>query len=182
MADTFWPVYKSLESELVTLLSYVHCVDDQQDVYSIKNAEFITRTVVEIEAISKKLFDLYGGERRTSKAGHPIHPKFDEECLNYLDEKWKLSEKIVILSSPEAHISEPASKPLKTVQVNVNGRIRDTYNWNIAYQSLKHDREKSIANATIGNLIEAMKSLYFCLLYTSPSPRDQRGPRMPSSA
>ena len=24
--------------------------------------------------------------------------------------------------------------------------------------------------------------LYFCLLYTSPSPRDQRGSRMPSSA
>ena len=26
------------------------------------------------------------------------------------------------------------------------------------------------------------ESGYFCLLYTSPSPRDQRGPRMPSSA
>ena len=27
-----------------------------------------------------------------------------------------------------------------------------------------------------------MLSLYDCLLYTSPSPRDQRGSRMPSSA
>ena len=26
------------------------------------------------------------------------------------------------------------------------------------------------------------KSTHICLLYTSPSPRDQRGPRMPSSA
>ena len=26
------------------------------------------------------------------------------------------------------------------------------------------------------------RHLYFCLLYTSPSPRDQRGSRMPSSA
>ena len=25
-------------------------------------------------------------------------------------------------------------------------------------------------------------AIYFCLLYTSPSPRDQRGTRMPSSA
>ena len=29
---------------------------------------------------------------------------------------------------------------------------------------------------------EALKSIYSCLLYTSPSPRDQRGSRMPSSA
>ena len=26
------------------------------------------------------------------------------------------------------------------------------------------------------------RDLFFCLLYTSPSPRDQRGSRMPSSA
>ena len=30
--------------------------------------------------------------------------------------------------------------------------------------------------------IEAMRALMICLLYTSPSPRDQRGSRMPSSA
>ena len=33
------------------------------------------------------------------------------------------------------------------------------------------------------NIMQAAKEqLYFCLLYTSPSPRDQRGSRMPSSA
>ena len=31
-------------------------------------------------------------------------------------------------------------------------------------------------------LIEANRRLQTCLLYTSPSPRDQRGSRMPSSA
>ena len=30
--------------------------------------------------------------------------------------------------------------------------------------------------------VETRLSLYTCLLYTSPSPRDQRGSRMPSSA
>ena len=30
--------------------------------------------------------------------------------------------------------------------------------------------------------IKAFAKLYNCLLYTSPSPRDQRGSRMPSSA
>ena len=32
------------------------------------------------------------------------------------------------------------------------------------------------------NLEETGELTYFCLLYTSPSPRDQRGSRMPSSA
>ena len=31
------------------------------------------------------------------------------------------------------------------------------------------------------NLLD-LQEFYFCLLYTSPSPRDQRGSRMPSSA
>ena len=33
-----------------------------------------------------------------------------------------------------------------------------------------------------GSAIPALRSLKACLLYTSPSPRDQRGSRMPSSA
>ena len=32
------------------------------------------------------------------------------------------------------------------------------------------------------HLSEIMTALHSCLLYTSPSPRDQRGSRMPSSA
>ena len=53
--------------------------------------------------------------------------------------------------------------------------------------------EKSFIAAIQTNNIDAVKSLlekgvdvnepaYTCLLYTSPSPRDQRGSRMPSSA
>ena len=30
--------------------------------------------------------------------------------------------------------------------------------------------------------VQAMRAIWACLLYTSPSPRDQRGSRMPSSA
>ena len=33
-----------------------------------------------------------------------------------------------------------------------------------------------------GTASDASKKIYTCLLYTSPSPRDQRGSRMPSSA
>ena len=33
-----------------------------------------------------------------------------------------------------------------------------------------------------GKIVLDTNNYYFCLLYTSPSPRDQRGSRMPSSA
>ena len=46
-----------------------------------------------------------------------------------------------------------------------------------------------VANAVMAQLLFLDKSgrnqdikIYICLLYTSPSPRDQRGSRMPSSA
>ena len=44
---------------------------------------------------------------------------------------------------------------------------------------------KAYATAAIrdaSNGDDFIKKIYNCLLYTSPSPRDQRGPRMPSSA
>ena len=38
------------------------------------------------------------------------------------------------------------------------------------------------AHILSGNVFETRALDEFCLLYTSPSPRDQRGSRMPSSA
>ena len=43
------------------------------------------------------------------------------------------------------------------------------------------DALTTIAMAEKGSLLNAA-DVYICLLYTSPSPRDQRGSRMPSSA
>ena len=46
------------------------------------------------------------------------------------------------------------------------------------------DSERQQGFATFGepHILTAMASASSCLLYTSPSPRDQRGSRMPSSA
>ena len=42
-------------------------------------------------------------------------------------------------------------------------------------------RKLGLAVALVSRLL-LLGLLFFCLLYTSPSPRDQRGSRMPSSA
>ena len=41
---------------------------------------------------------------------------------------------------------------------------------------LQHDRGKTLGGSS------SINGMLYCLLYTSPSPRDQRGSRMPSSA
>ena len=49
---------------------------------------------------------------------------------------------------------------------------------NLMKESLVVDRLSDVAQNSLINIV----TIFFCLLYTSPSPRDQRGSRMPSSA
>ena len=46
--------------------------------------------------------------------------------------------------------------------------------------------QDGLLSASLGSIIKKIRveqdEIYVCLLYTSPSPRDQRGSRMPSSA
>ena len=59
-------------------------------------------------------------------------------------------------------VSERASKKIKTPSQGIEGAARPTG------QSAHHE--------------DVPTPIWSCLLYTSPSPRDQRGSRMPSSA
>ena len=62
----------------------------------------------------------------------------------------------------------------------LNDALVKIYN---AEQAGKFDVELTPASKLLGNVLNIMQtSGYICLLYTSPSPRDQRGSRMPSSA
>ena len=50
------------------------------------------------------------------------------------------------------------------------------------YEVTRNWVERNRLDAVKGLPSEKAERFYFCLLYTSPSPRDQRGSRMPSSA
>ena len=63
-------------------------------------------------------------------------------------------------------------------------------NFDKLLENLLFQRKKKIQSDSVSvtNIIKDVKNngdkalLKYCLLYTSPSPRDQRGSRMPSSA
>ena len=59
--NLYWPVYKNLEKEFLKLADYIHFSDEQLGTYSMFIADLIVRCSVEIEALSKELYCMLGG-------------------------------------------------------------------------------------------------------------------------
>ena len=63
-----------------------------------------------------------------------------------------------------------------SLQFTPNGGIEDVKDY-------LYFNDVSASRLSFGHFLAVLSApLYICLLYTSPSPRDQRGSRMPSSA
>ena len=95
--------------------------------------------------------------------GQVIHPQFWPEDLDYTDKK------VVVIGSGATAVTIVPSMAEKAAHVTMLQRT-PTWMW-------ARPAKDSFANALRKFLPEKV-----CLLYTSPSPRDQRGSRMPSSA
>ena len=91
-SNLFWQVYKNLEREFLALADVIFINDKQQEVYSMKIADLLVRTVVEIEALAKELYLTNGGDATIPDE----EMYFDTVCMAYLDNLWKLDGKKVI--------------------------------------------------------------------------------------
>lgn len=154
--NLYWNVYKNLERELLQLAEYIHIDDSQMNVYSMKIADLLIRTAVEIEALSKELFSLNGG---TCVRGRDLY--FDTDCLKFLDDMWHVEKKQVIIASPYIYLSEGARILVPFEKCSQRGKGR----WKKAYQSVKHDRTKNLTKGNIKNSIEALAALYLLNIY-----------------
>ena len=67
-------------------------------------------------------------------------------------------------------------------ELRVRGRISSMFNLNLGVQPEATGRENVIIRGLVKGWRYSEIEARICLLYTSPSPRDQRGSRMPSSA
>lgn len=153
----YWSIYQNIEKEIIDLSNSIHFDDDQLEIYSMKIAELIIRTVVEIESISKELYFSNGGEKENDNNLY-----FDTDCLNLLENKWSLSKKEIILSSTNFHFTNfKVITPLK----KSNKRGSSSSNWQKAYQGIKHNRALNFKKANIKNLLEATASLFLLNVY-----------------
>lgn len=163
MINLFWPVYLNLENELLSLANVIHIDDKQLDVYSMKISDLLVRTVVEIESISKELYLQNGGT--IPEEGFLY---FDTDCIKLLEDKWLLSKKKVIVSSPMLYFQEEADKVLTPLH-NAYKRGTSAADWERAYQAVKHDRANQLNKGNIKHFIRALAALYVLNLYYKDS-------------
>lgn len=169
--NLYWPVYKNLESEVLTLSKYIHFSDDQSEVYSMHIADLIVRCAIEIESISKELYKANGGNMKTVNGKKKKTLYFDIDCLDYLNSLWQIGKKEITISSPVFYFQDPKFRVMTPLyKANIYGKKGSE--WKQAYQALKHDRRNSLKQASIENLLQAMGALYILNLYY----KDERYP------
>jgi hypothetical protein len=159
MNNLYWNIYKNLENELLEISKLIHIDDKQLCTYSIKIAELLLRTVVEIESISKSLYFSNGGDKQDDNDLY-----FDTDCINLLETKWNLSKKVIYVSSINFYLSSQENLELKPLK-KANKRGSSSSDWKKAYQAIKHNRSSSLESANLKNLIRALGALFILNIY-----------------
>lgn len=159
MTNLFWPIYKNIEKEIRILSEQIHFDDNQLTVYSVKIAELLIRCVVEIESLAKELYFENGGSKPEDRDLF-----YDTDCLNFLEKKWKLSEKIIIVSATNFFFEKEGNRILRPLK-KANKRGSSGPIWARAYQAVKHNRSEDLVKGNVGNLIKAASALFLLNLY-----------------
>ena len=163
--NLYWPVYKNLEHDVLTLTQFIHFSDDQLKTYSMHIADLIVRCAVEIESISKELYCLNGGNMAPiDRNGNTRDLFFDTDCIDYLEQRWKLSKKQITVSGVGFYLSDEKNRVLMPLK-KANKRGSSGCKWKQAYQAVKHNRNQSLKKATIENLISALGALFILNKY-----------------
>ena len=155
----FWQVYIDLEQEFQDLARAIHINDDQQEVYSMRIADLLTRTVIEIEAIAKELYIDNGGPSMDEKDMF-----FDTVCIKYLNDLWKLEKKVVLVTSPLLFLEKDENRFLLPLHKAMK-RGSSSSDWNKAYQAVKHNRINNLKKGNIKHFIHALAALFVLNLY-----------------
>ena len=159
MTQLYWQVYMNLERELLGLADAIYINDNQQDVYSIRIADLLIRTVVEIEALAKELYLANGGAEVPDEELF-----FDTVCMAYLDKLWNLDNKVVQVVSPNIYFEKEENRVLRPLH-KASKRGTSSADWNKAYQAVKHNRVKELSKGSLKHLLHGMAALYVLNLY-----------------
>ena len=159
MDNLYWNIYQRLEQELIELTDVIFIDDTQIYVYSMRIADLLMRTCVEIEAISKKLYVDNGGTIIDEKKMY-----FDKVCIDLLERKWLLSKKVVFVTCPTLYFNNDSNKIL-TPLLHANIFGPNSADWAVAYQAIKHSRINNLSQGNIKLFIRALAALYILNLY-----------------
>lgn len=158
----FWQTYIQIEKEVLELAKFIYFTDECNDahlnVYSPYIADLLVRVCVEIEAISKELYFRLNGDTRRGD----VSLMFDTDCLKSIDLSYKTSKKTVHVICSLFNFVKDENKVFRPLK---EAHKRSGNAWEKAYQSVKHDRYRSLKKGTIKNLIRALGALYLLNVY-----------------
>lgn len=157
--NLYWPVYQNLEKEFLSICDIIHIDDSQLNVYSMKIAELLIRTVVEIESIAKNLYFSNGGSKPDDKDLY-----FDTDCMAHLVDIWDIDKKVVLVSSPNIFLTEDENRVLTPLHKS-NKRGTSSADWCKAYQAVKHNRVRELKRGNLKHYLRALAALYILNLY-----------------
>lgn len=157
--NLYWQVYLNLERDLLELADTIYINDSQQEVYSMRIADMLIRTVIEIEALAKELYLTNGGEVMPEEDMY-----FDTVCMAHLNKLWNLDQKVVQVVSPNIYFEKEENGVLRPLH-KAHKRGTSSSDWNKAYQAVKHNRVKELAKGNIKNLLHGLAALYVLNLY-----------------
>lgn len=157
--NLYWPVYINLEKELIKLSESIHIDDSQLGVYSVKIAELLIRTVVEVESLAKNLYFANGGTKADNNELY-----FDTDCMAHLVNIWDIDKKVVLVSSSNLFFEDDVNRILTPLHKS-NKRGTSSADWCKAYQAVKHNRLKELKKGNLKYFIRALAALYILNLY-----------------
>ena len=157
--NLYWPVYQNLEKEFLSICDIIHIDDSQLNVYSMKIAELLIRTVVEIESLAKNLYFSNGGSKPDDKDLY-----FDTDCMAHLVDIWDIDKKVVLVSSPNIFLTEDENLILTPLHKS-NKRGTSSADWCKAYQAVKHNRVRELKRGNLKHFLRALAALYILNLY-----------------
>lgn len=157
--NLYWPVYQNLEKEFLSICNIIHVDDSQLGVYSMKIAELLIRTVVEIESLAKNLYFSNGGAKPDDKDLY-----FDTDCMAHLVDIWEIDKKVVLVSSPNIFLTDETNLILTPLHKS-NKRGSSSADWCKAYQAVKHNRVKELKKGNLKHFLRALAALYILNLY-----------------
>ena len=148
-SNIYFPVYKRIENEVQKLASAIYFSDDQIEVYSLDIADLIVRCVVEVESIAKAIY----------RIENEAEPKTPGDCFTWMEDKWGISKKKVVVVSPYLHFKEMKS----FLPFDYKKKSKEDY-YSI-YNAIKHDRGKNIRKASVYALVRALGALFLLNIY-----------------
>ena len=172
--NLYWQVYKNLEREFLALAEVIHIDDDQlENVYSMRIADLLMHTAVEVESLSKHLYVANGGKKTD-----PSKMYFDTDCIALLNSKWNLEPKVALVVAQELYLEKDENLILTPLK-NAQNRQPDSAEWEKAYQAVKHDRINELKpKGRLIYLLQALAALYILNLYN----RDEKKENIDSNA